>query len=147
MERTKLEIDQITPGMKLAEPITNASGITLMPAGIRLTPMFIARLKKWNVSTIEVFVEPNRDHSDDEDGKRPRRSSSTTTAVFSAEQEEFARAVVSEVSRWFVNVRDNQLMMQLWGVVTKRLIAHGKNGLLNVMRQTPGPRPATEEKA
>lgn len=134
--------------MKLAEPITNASGITLMPAGIRLTPMFILRLKKWNIEAVEVVAEKTR-HTTSAKVAQPQARSATTTATantgMTAEQEQFARAIATEVSRWFVNVRDNPLMMMLRLAAIKRLVAHGPRGMINVMRHPEGYRTAPEE--
>jgi hypothetical protein len=119
--------------MKLAEPIINPGGVTLMPAGIRLTPMFILRLKKWNIESLEVFVSETSASSGG-DTTRSRRSR-TTRAQMTVEQEEFARAVALEVHQWFANVRDNELMTELRNVAVKRLVRHGVGGMLNVMRR------------
>lgn len=124
--------------MKLAEPITNSAGITLMPAGIRLTPMFILRLKKWNVEAVEVYAEKTRNTTKTGIPNPQARSAGTSTTSMTAEQERFARAIATEVSRWFVNVKDNPLMMMLRLAAIKRLIAHGPHGLLNVMRHPEG---------
>lgn len=133
MRKARLDIEKVASGMILAEPVTNAGGVTLMPAGIRLTPMFILRLKKWNVVELDVFVEDRRE-------ERPasaelRRSSHTTASLnLSAEQEELAREIAMDVSRRFVNVKENPLMMQLRVSAIKRLVAHGQTGLLNRLR-------------
>lgn len=133
MTKVRLNINEITPGMKLAEPITNSSGVTLMPSGIRLTPMFIVRLKKWNIESLEVFVEKRRATVPVE-GQRPRDTNTRVGVQMTAEQEEFARSIANDVSRRFVNVRENPLMMMLRNVAIKRLIAHGPDGMINVMR-------------
>lgn len=133
--KVRLGIDQITPGMKLAEPITNASGVTLMPDGIRLTPMFINRLKKWNIESLEVVVERRTGESSTTATVVRPQSTSTKVLGMTAEQEEFARSIAADVSRRFVNVRDNPLMMQLRSVAIRRLVAHGPGGMLNVMRR------------
>lgn len=133
MPKIRLDINQITPGMKLAEPITNASGVTLMPSGIRLTPMFIVRLKKWNIESLEVIVDDFNKTADSGNGKQPRQSHATAAGL-TAEQEEFTRRIATEVYGWFANVRENPLMMQLRSVAVKRLVAHGPEGMLNIMR-------------
>lgn len=134
MRRVKLSVAQITPGMKLAEPITNANGVTLMPAGIRLTPMFILRLKKWNIETLEVMVDDVEEPEvadANETPAAPRQQKSNMTA----EQEEFARALAIEVAKWFVNVRDNPLMMNLRALAIRKLVLQGKNGIINLIRR------------
>ena len=128
--------------MKLAEPITNSSGVTLMPAGIRLTPMFIARIKKWNIEALDVIVEKKKDivvaaAADEVAGAKPRKDTKTPETL-SAAQEEFARAIVREVSAPFINVRDNEIMMLLRASVIKRLIQHGRKGIVNQLRRPPG---------
>lgn len=151
LEKIRLHIAQITPGMKLAEPITNAGGITLMPAGIRLTPMFIARIKKWNIDTLEVLVDKVRTDQPEESGTRktttikPRGQTSARTRpasgggedALSTEEEQFARSVASDVSKAFINVRRDPLMMQLRTIVIKRLVALGPDSVLNSLRRGP----------
>ncbi|MCC8190501.1 MAG: hypothetical protein LIP77_07690 [Planctomycetes bacterium] len=148
MKKVKLNINQITAGMKLAEPITNASGVTLMPAGIRLTPMFIVRLKKWNIETLEVFVEANRKSSTNTQipQQAVARAQTTVRTTMTAEQEQFARTVATEVSRWFLNVRDNPLMMQLRASAVRRLVNAGPDGMINILRER-GLRLAAEAEA
>lgn len=145
VEKITLPVDQITPGMRLAEPITNANGIALMPSGIRLTPMFIARIKKWNIKTLEVIVEEGGGKQapadvtvspTEEDAAEAEEDSG-----FSAEQEEFARSVAGEVAKRFVNVKNNPLMVQLRAVVIRRLVLHGPDGIVNILRRAPGGRP------
>ena len=138
--------------MKLAEPITNSAGITLMPAGIRLTPMFIARIKKWNIDTLEVLVDKMRTDAVEE--IEPRRTTAirphTPTGVrdrsgagaggdgaLSESQEEFARSVATDVSKIFLNVRQNPLMMQLRAIVIKRLVVKGPDSVVNSLRRGP----------
>ncbi len=149
----QLKIDQIVPGMTLAEPITNGSGVTLMPAGIRLTPMFIARIRKWNIDTLDVFTEPRRPDTgvrrapaarkaaearpDDSGPDKPDGGENEVPG----EREEFARATAIEISRPFVSVKSNPLMMQLRASVIKRLVLHGKNGTVNVIRRRPETQP------
>lgn len=125
--------------MKLAEPITNASGLTLMPAGIRLTPMFIARLQKWNIEAIDVIADKTDDArppaGETTVTPKPRTRNEDGEYTITAEQEAFARAIATEISRNFVNVHDNPLMMQLRASAIKRLILHGPDGIINVLRR------------
>lgn len=159
--------------MKLAEPITTPAGITLMPAGIRLTPMFLVRIKKWNVEELDVFVERSATSSSRRKKKlsetqtqtKPaaqdstRRTSSDTktgagkktaprpsdTRTLTAAEEEFARSTAAEISRAFVNVKQNPTMMLLRVAVIKRLIMHGRDGVVNILRREF--RPSGEESA
>ena len=146
MDKTRLTIDQIAPGMKLAEPITNAGGVTLMPTGIRLTPMFIARIRKWNIDALDVLVEKSRPDPAARRAALARKNAEPApkqqpddSIVFApaAGQEEFIRATAGEVSRPFVNVKNNPAMMLLREAVIKGLIAHGKKGVVNILRHPP----------
>lgn len=145
MNRVKLDIEQVTSGMKLAEAVVNSAGVTLMPAGIRLTPIMINHLKKWGVASLEVLVEKTSVTRKGESGTTKRVAAAGTGVGLTAEQEEFARAIASEVAGWFVNVRENPLMVQLRNVVIRKLIAHGRDGMINVMRRNESP--AAEEGA
>lgn len=137
MEKLRLPIARIAPGMKLAEPITNAGGVTLMPAGIRLTPMFIARIRKWNITALDVFVESKRAGGPPPPSANPLPPPPVDDEnSIAREQEEFARSVAQEISRPFINVRDNPLMMQLRAVVIRSIVAQGQRGLFNLLRQS-----------
>jgi hypothetical protein len=142
LEKTRLDISQITAGMRLAEPIGSAGGVTLMPAGIRLTPMFIARIKKWNIGTLEVFVDNMPADALEE---QPAASTRRKTGVrergddgsVSEAREQFARAVAAEMAKVFNNVRENQLMMRLRSIALKRIVAKGANSPIAVLRRGP----------
>ncbi len=151
VNKTRLPISQVTPGMKLAEPIMNAAGITLMPAGIRLTPMFIARIRKWRIDALDIIVDAARGEITDENFPRTRSSGKTTVVIsrkrhdrpagddvpLPESREQFARAVAAEISRTFVNVRNSPLMMQLRAAVIKRLVRDGPDSAVNVLRRGP----------
>ncbi|MCC8107890.1 MAG: hypothetical protein LIQ30_02345 [Planctomycetes bacterium] len=122
--------------MKLAEPITNSGGITLMPAGIRLTPMFIARIKKWGIEFLDVIPDKKKENVAAAE-PAPTTVRPRTAETIAADQEDFARAVVREISGPFVSVRDNETMMLLRASVLKRLIQHGRHGIVNVLRRYP----------
>ena len=133
--------------MKLAEPITNASGVTLMPAGIRLTPMFIARIRKWNIDALDVLLEKRRTDTAAARGAMVQKTGQAAQAADPAgegeapvaAQEDFARATALEISRPFVNVKSNSLMMQLRASVIKALVLHGANGVVNILRRSSAP--------
>lgn len=151
VEKVQLKIDQIVPGMTLAEPITNAGGVTLMPAGIRLTPMFIARIRKWNIGALDVIAEKKPDPARPSDTVVIRRAEAAQAKQREAEnprpadREDFARRTALEISRPFVAVKTNPLMMQLRAAVIKKLVAHGMNGPVNVLRRAAEQAPAEPE--
>jgi hypothetical protein len=153
----RLDIEQIMPGMKLAEPITNASGVTLMPAGIRLTPMFIARIRKWGIAALDVLVEKRPPDTaarraalarkNAELAQKQKADGADGVDALTAEQEEFVRATVTEISRPFINVKNSPLMMQLRASAVRGLIAHGKSGVVNILRHPPVESALAEETA
>ena len=138
VDKISLRLEEITPGMHLAEAITDAGGVTLIPAGIRLTPMFISRISKWGLTRLEIRAEdaPAK-------GAVPKPAANAAPPAPAAgkpppELEEFVRGVAGEVSGWFVNVKDNPLMARLRVAAIRGLVAHGKTGWLNLARRKAG---------
>ena len=133
MEKKKEKVANLAPGMKLAESIANSAGITLMPVGVRLTPMFIAKLSKWGIEEVDIQV-------DVEEYIPKAKSHSTNTGITalsntSAEQREFVESVSIDIAETFANAADNPLMLQLRRIVLKKRVADGPNGLLASFRQ------------
>lgn len=140
MQKLRVGINKLTPGMLLAENIVNEKGVTMMPQGVRLTPMFIRRLEKWGVTTVSVAVERKSEEPGKESPRAPAQPDPAEAAKdTTSEQEAFIMSVVAEVGTWFANVRDNPLMMQLRTVAIKKLIADGPEGKLYQFRQMPAP--------
>jgi hypothetical protein len=150
VDKVRLDTEKLAPGMKLGEPIIGANGVTLMPSGIRLTPMFIARIRKGNIARINVYVDKRPDdatdveetpgHDRNESGHAPAGSGGgrprhDTAVRLSRDQQDFIRSVATEVSRVFVNVMENPLMAQLRAATIKRLVMHGPDGVVNRMRR------------
>jgi len=52
---TKIEFDQILPGMILAKPVKNFMGAILLNAGVTLQDQHIKILKIWRIE--DVFIE------------------------------------------------------------------------------------------
>ncbi|MCL2001210.1 MAG: hypothetical protein FWG74_07225 [Planctomycetes bacterium] len=132
MEKQRLNMADIMPGMKLAEPVTNRAGITLMPAGIKLTPLFINRLQKWKVEALDVFVEKESRPPSLADRQQNNPESVPRTGL-TAEQNDFSRQIAAEISGRFANVQDNPLMLELQKAATKLLIAYGSDSPINSM--------------
>lgn len=57
----RIVIDQATAGMVLDQPVTNANGRTLMPAGVELADKHIKALKMWGIT--DVSVKGDGDHA------------------------------------------------------------------------------------
>jgi hypothetical protein len=51
----RIPIWKVVPGQTLARPVTNGSGLVMMPAGTDLTPALIERLANLGVDTIVVL--------------------------------------------------------------------------------------------
>lgn len=134
MAKTRVNVSNLNPGMKLAENIANASGITLIPVGVRLTPMFISRLEKWGIEAVDILVEEKEAK---EEVANPASLALAAMPNASTEQREFMEAITAEVAQTFANVRDNPLMMQLRAVAIKKLVANGPNGCLAAIRMDP----------
>lgn len=50
----RIVIDQATAGMVLDQPVTNANGRTLMPAGVELADKHIKALKMWGITDVSI---------------------------------------------------------------------------------------------
>jgi hypothetical protein len=48
----EISIDNAKPGMVVTEQVANDKGMVLLPAGTVLNEVLIARLKKWNVTSV-----------------------------------------------------------------------------------------------
>lgn len=55
----RIPLDAVTPGMTLAKPVTNQSGLTVLAAGTVLDQDLIGRLERMNLNA--VFVEGTAD--------------------------------------------------------------------------------------
>lgn len=146
--------------MKLGKAIVNRNGLTIMPVGTRLTPMYIDRIRKWKIERLEIIKESvheaeiahkkkatarfktNSDTLSDQEtaalSAASDNANSAPTTVQPGKQPDldFVRSVASAISPAFANVKQNPLMMQLRTIVIKRLVMHGPEGLLNVMRNS-----------
>lgn len=131
MGQQTIDISQATSDMKLIKPVTNASGMVLMPEGIRLTPIFIDRLKKWGVQTVEVMTE--KDESPAAPVPQADARASGPTRILEADRG-FAQRITGDVAKRFVLCKDYPLMMQLRTIVAKHLFQHGPKGMLNTIR-------------
>ncbi len=137
MAKQTILVSEVTPNMKLAEPIVNASGMTMIPRGVRLTPIFISRLVKWGIVEVEILVEDSAGQAQTSTSRRGK-STTTSTSVgggdVGADLIKFVAKIKSEVDEVFSNMSDNPLMLALKTLVIKKLIADGPNGRLDLLR-------------
>ncbi len=50
----RVPVDKLKPGMKLAKPVTNPSGMTLLGEGTELTDELIERLNNMNITSVHI---------------------------------------------------------------------------------------------
>jgi len=62
-----LKIDDLKPGMILAQPVRNGQGVLLLEAGARITNKNIRIFKSWGVKDIAVLGERSDSKDADED--------------------------------------------------------------------------------
>lgn len=62
----KVSVDTLKPGMKVAKPVVNDSGMILFGAGTALTDSLIERLGNMNVGAVYVEGEAQRQKSKEE---------------------------------------------------------------------------------
>lgn len=53
-----IDVDNLEPSMELSEPVKK-NGQYLLPAGCRLKPSDIDKLKDWQVESVYVLASPN----------------------------------------------------------------------------------------
>ena len=123
MGTISIDVDAIRPGMLLAKPLLDSRGGILLPAGIRLTPIFASRIRKWGIAVIEVESHDTRVALSPND--RTIVPPPEAAPAPEPERDPLAEQFVGEVDERFINVADNALMMTLRGIVIRRLLADG----------------------
>ncbi len=131
-----METKNLVPGMRLAEKITNSSGITVIPSGVRLTPLFINRLAKWGIESVEISIDET---TVTEKSVALKHGTTTNIAINtktgnSVQLQEFVRDITSEITTRFKNLANDELMMRLRSIALKKLVSDGPNGKLNRLR-------------
>lgn len=62
----RIPIDMITPGMRLAEPVTNKNGLILINEGTELTETIIEKLKNMNLQSLRIKGESGPSNTKEE---------------------------------------------------------------------------------
>ncbi len=62
----RIPIDMITPGMCLAEPVTNENGLVLINEGTELTETIIEKLKNMNLQSLRIKGESGPSNTKEE---------------------------------------------------------------------------------
>ncbi|MDR2391777.1 MAG: hypothetical protein LBE84_08885 [Planctomycetota bacterium] len=138
MGTISIGVDAIRPGMRLAKSLLDPGGNTLLPAGIRLTPIFASRIRKWGIAAIEVESHDTRAALSPND--RTVVPSPEAAPDPGPERNPLAEQIVGEVDERFINVAGDALMMKLRGIVIRRLLTDGGKGVSALVQgQKKGP--------
>ncbi|MBP9560886.1 MAG: hypothetical protein KBE27_03600 [Syntrophorhabdaceae bacterium] len=62
----RIPIDMITPGMRLAEPVTNKNGLILINEGTELTETIIEKLKNMDLQSLRIKGESGPSNTKEE---------------------------------------------------------------------------------
>lgn len=62
----KVLISRLKPGMKLAKPVRNESGMILLGENTELTEALIQRLEKMNIENVSIVAEAQNEKSPEE---------------------------------------------------------------------------------
>lgn len=95
----KISIDKAQPGLVVIKKVENDKGMVLLPPGTKLNDVLIARLKKWNVQTIEI---EETELSGEEAVKAKKRS------------EEIDQALKVKLENRFKPVLDDPIMKSIY---------------------------------
>ena len=96
----RVEIDDLSPGDIVANPVVNDKGMVILPKGIKLTPSLIGRLDRWGVTEAEI------------EGEDPNAPPPKTT-----------EELLCSLDERFSDVEDNQLMMALKAIAKEHILA------------------------
>ena len=113
MAKKELPIEQVQPGMTLAEPISDRAGRVIVAAGMKLSPVVISRLGKWNVEAVTVEVEETSVH-------RPVGGGESAPA---GEETAEISARMARLECVFARAGENPVMVALHELARKHLAA------------------------
>ena len=115
----KIPIDDIEPGMILAEPVKRPNGAVLLGKGIQLNEGYINKLRMMDI--IEIVVEGEA--QDDLASLLTSIERATTT------DDEIARRITERVQLVFSDVKENKIMQAIMLVAQKILIERERQRL------------------
>jgi len=98
-------LDELTPGMRVAEPVVNSQNVLLLKAGTGLTVKHIRTLRTWGVA--DVFIEGV--------GKKEVSGGIAT-------RPEAARAVEETLKKKFSKVSDDPVMAEIMRVAGSQIL-------------------------
>ncbi len=113
----RVPVQELRPGMIVAQAIEDDRGRTVIPAAARLTPMFIKRMGAWGIT--EVLVED--DAADSEQASAAAQRPAILQDA-SQEERERMREIAMAVQLRFSNVPDTAVMGALKRIVVRHLV-------------------------
>ena len=99
-----LTIEDIKPGMILAQPVRNRQGVLLLEAGARITNKNIRIFKSWGIN--EIAIKGDRSVSKDAAGDREVRGK---------------ESIAKQLKEKFSDVLDDPVMVAIFKAASKRL--------------------------
>lgn len=115
----KIAIDDIEPGMLLAEPVKRPNGAILLGKGIELNESYINKLRMMDI--IEVVIEGEA--QDDLAGLLSKIEKVTT------DDDEISQKISAKIQKVFSKVGDNKIMQAIMMVAQKTLIERERKRL------------------
>jgi hypothetical protein len=116
-------IEELKPGMLLAQPILDDKGRTVVPEGSRLTPMHIKRLSKWGVESVTIIL----DDSNASQSGRHRSVAKTVLTSASEEERDRMRFIAESIQERFSDVDKDEIMSELKRLAVRHLILGSQN--------------------
>ena len=106
-----LNIDDLKPGMILAQPVRTHQGVLLLEAGARISKKNIRIFKSWGVLEIEIQGNP---------AAAKGRSGDTEIKV--------KESIENQLKEKFCDVLDDPVMVEIFNAASKQLMRDYQNG-------------------
>jgi hypothetical protein len=100
-----LNIEELKPGMILAQPIRNHQGVLLLEAGVKITKKNIRILKSWGVSEINIKGDSAKSEAQTKDTEIRLKES-----------------LEMQLKERFSNVLDDPVMVEIFNAARKLLM-------------------------
>jgi len=120
MAKKRIPIEEVQPGMTLAEPISDRTGRVIVAAGMKLSPVVISRLGKWNVASVTVEVEETSVHAPVGGGEAA--GAADGAAPSTSESAEISERMI-RLEHVFARAGENPVMVALHELARKHLAA------------------------
>ncbi|HAR63477.1 MAG: hypothetical protein DKM50_09395 [Candidatus Margulisiibacteriota bacterium] len=115
----KISIDEVEPGMVIAEPVKRPNGAVLLGKGIQLSDAFISKMRMMDI--LEIIVEGEGQDDIEALLLKVERATVYDDAI--------SNKIIERLQRVFSDVKDNKIMQAIMAIAQKTLIAREKNRL------------------